>query len=108
MIVTIEALEAWCPPTLRPVGLGRSRLAESTIAVASQSTRCSISRSAASCSVSWWAAVRLMSVDISQHLAGVEDPERVEDVLDAALQPVRRLPELRAQPRPLEQPDAVL
>jgi hypothetical protein len=27
MIDVIEALDAWWPPTLRPVGLGRTRLA---------------------------------------------------------------------------------
>ena len=51
MIVTIEALDAWCPPTFSPAGLGRTRLAWSTIAVDSHSTRCSTSRSAASVSV---------------------------------------------------------
>ncbi len=51
MIVTIEALDAWCPPTLSPSGLGRTRLAWSTIAVASHSTRSSTFRSAASVSV---------------------------------------------------------
>ncbi|SHN19220.1 hypothetical protein SAMN05443668_103556 [Cryptosporangium aurantiacum] len=45
MIVTIDALEAWCPPTFMPVGLGRARLAWSTIAVASHSTRSSTCRS---------------------------------------------------------------
>lgn len=44
MIDTIEALDAWCPPTLRPVGLGRTRLAWSMIAVESQSTRSCTSR----------------------------------------------------------------
>ena len=44
MIDTIEALDAWWPPTFRPVGLGRTRLAWSTIAVDSHSTRCSIAR----------------------------------------------------------------
>ena len=39
MIVAIEALDAWWPPTLSPDGLGRTRLAWWTIAVASQSTR---------------------------------------------------------------------
>ena len=33
MIDTIDALEAWWPPTFRPDGLGRTRLAWSTIAV---------------------------------------------------------------------------
>ena len=63
MIVTIEALEAWWPPTFRPPGLGRTRLAWSTIAVASQSTRSSTARSAASCSVllSGRVAVRLIA-----------------------------------------------
>ena len=51
MIVTIEALDAWWPPTLRPVGLGRTRLAASTIAVASHRTRCSTSLSACASSV---------------------------------------------------------
>src|SRR3954471_18419562 len=51
MIVTMLALDAWWPPTFSPVGLGRTRLAWSTIAVASHSTRCSTSRSARSCSV---------------------------------------------------------
>src|SRR5580700_7536078 len=45
MIDTIEALEAWWPPTLRPDGLGLTRLAWSTIAIDSQSTRCSTDRS---------------------------------------------------------------
>ena len=44
MIETIEALEAWWPPTLTPVSFGRTRLAWWTIAVASQSTRLEISR----------------------------------------------------------------
>ena len=39
MIVTIEALDAWWPPTFMPPGLGRTRLAWSTMAVASHSTR---------------------------------------------------------------------
>jgi hypothetical protein len=39
MIVVIEALDAWCPPTLSPDGFGRTRFAWCTIAVASQSTR---------------------------------------------------------------------
>jgi len=41
MRVTIDALEAWCPPTLTPEVLGRTRLAWSTTAVANHSTRCS-------------------------------------------------------------------
>ena len=44
MIDTIEALDAWWPPTFRPVGLGRTRLAWSMIAVDSHSTRRSIAR----------------------------------------------------------------
>src|SRR3954454_13679141 len=36
---TIDALEAWWPPTLTPERLGRTRLAWCTIAVASHSTR---------------------------------------------------------------------
>ena len=54
MIETMDALEAWWPPTLSPLGLGRTRLAWSTVAVASHSTRCSTSRrtsSAVRCSV---------------------------------------------------------
>jgi hypothetical protein len=39
MTVVIEALDAWCPPTLSPDGFGRTRFAWCTIAVASQSTR---------------------------------------------------------------------
>jgi hypothetical protein len=39
MIVAIEALDAWWPPTFSPDGFGRTRLAWWTIAVASQSTR---------------------------------------------------------------------
>ena len=49
MIETIEADDAWWPPTFSPPGLGRTRLAWSTIAVDSHSTRsstaCSASRS---------------------------------------------------------------
>ena len=41
MIVAIEALDAWWPPTFSPDGLGRTRLAWCTIDVASHSTRCS-------------------------------------------------------------------
>ena len=48
MIVAMEALDAWCPPTLSPDGFGRTRLAWSTIAVASHSTRCSTVRAASS------------------------------------------------------------
>src|SRR3954452_15424076 len=44
MIVTREALDAWWPPTLSPSGLGRTRLAWCTMAVASHSTRCSTAR----------------------------------------------------------------
>ena len=36
---TIDALDAWWPPTFTPDGFGRTRLAWCTIAVASQSTR---------------------------------------------------------------------
>ena len=39
--MTIDALDAWWPPTFSPVGLGRTRLAWWMIAVASHSTRCS-------------------------------------------------------------------
>ena len=46
MIETIEADEAWCPPTFSPPGLGRTRFAWWTIAVDSQSTWRSISASA--------------------------------------------------------------
>jgi hypothetical protein len=38
--LTIDALDAWWPPTLRPDGFGRTRLAWWTIATASHSTRC--------------------------------------------------------------------
>jgi hypothetical protein len=37
---TIDALDAWCPPTLTPDGVSRIRFAWCTIAVASHSTRC--------------------------------------------------------------------
>jgi hypothetical protein len=47
MTDTIDALEAWWPPTLMPSWLGRSWLALSMMRVASHSTRCSISRSVA-------------------------------------------------------------
>ena len=40
--MTIDALDAWWPPTFRPDGFGRTRLAWWTIAVDSQSTRSSI------------------------------------------------------------------
>src|SRR5436190_1471308 len=43
MIETIDAVEAWWPPTLTPERFGRTRLAWWTIAVASHSTRRSIS-----------------------------------------------------------------
>jgi DNA-binding Lrp family transcriptional regulator len=39
MIEVIEALDAWCPPTFSPERFGRTRLAWSTIAVDSHSTR---------------------------------------------------------------------
>ncbi|MGW3368723.1 hypothetical protein ACWDOR_37890 [Streptosporangium canum] len=44
MMSTIEADDAWCPPALIPVSLGRLRLAASTIDVASHRTRREISR----------------------------------------------------------------
>ena len=46
MMSTIEADDAWCPPTFTPLVLGRPRLAASTIAAESQSTRWEISRRA--------------------------------------------------------------
>src|SRR4051794_29506393 len=49
MMLTMEAVEAWWPPTLRPETLGRTRLAWSIIAIASHrirdSTECSTVRS---------------------------------------------------------------
>src|SRR6478672_1963900 len=45
MMSTIDADDDWCPPTLTPLVLGRPRLAASTIAAESHSTRCEISRS---------------------------------------------------------------
>jgi Lrp/AsnC family transcriptional regulator, leucine-responsive regulatory protein len=48
MMPTIDADEAWCPPTLISSG-GRSRLAWSTIRTASHSTRRWISSSASRC-----------------------------------------------------------
>ncbi len=57
MIVAIEALDAWWPPTFSPDGLGRTRLAWWTIAVASQSTRRSTAATTASWSVAAGAAV---------------------------------------------------
>lgn len=36
---TMDALDAWCPPTLTPEAFSLPRLAASTIAVAVQSTR---------------------------------------------------------------------
>ncbi len=48
MMSTIEALDAWWPPTLTPEWLARPALAASTIADESHSTRPAISRSTAS------------------------------------------------------------
>src|SRR5215204_2481616 len=49
--LTIEALDAWCPPTLTPERFSRTRLAWWTMAVASQSTRrCTASSSSRSAS----------------------------------------------------------
>src|SRR5690625_5294612 len=45
MMPTMDALEAWCPPTLTPSGLSRPRLAASTIAVDIHNTRWAISSS---------------------------------------------------------------
>src|SRR4051794_35105545 len=53
MIEAIEALDDWWPPTFSPVGLGRTRLAWSTIAVASQSTRCSTAASTSRSTERW-------------------------------------------------------
>src|SRR6478672_3413605 len=47
MMSTIDADDDWCPPTLTPEVFGRPRLAASTIAAESHSTRCEISRSVA-------------------------------------------------------------
>src|SRR5687767_11543483 len=43
--LTIDALEAWCPPTFTPERFSRTRLAWCTIAADSHSTRRSIARS---------------------------------------------------------------
>ncbi len=51
MIETIDAEDAWCPPTFIPPGLGRTRFAWSMIAVDSHSTWRSISLSARMLSV---------------------------------------------------------
>src|SRR6478752_6698705 len=48
MMSTIDADEAWWPPTLTPLEFGRPRLAASTIAAETQSTRCAIERSTCS------------------------------------------------------------
>ena len=48
MIETIEAEDAWWPPTLTPEGLGRTRFARWTMAVDNQSTRSWTSRSTSS------------------------------------------------------------
>ena len=56
MIETIDADEAWCPPTFIPPGLGRTRFAWSMIAVDSHSTWRSISPSvsrAPACGGDW-------------------------------------------------------
>src|SRR3954452_8719840 len=45
MIDTIEALEAWWPPTFTPEGFGRTLFAWWTMAVASHRTRRSLARS---------------------------------------------------------------
>jgi hypothetical protein len=44
MIDTIDADDAWWPPTFKPEGFGRTRFAWWMIALDSQSTRLSISR----------------------------------------------------------------
>src|SRR3712207_6934097 len=44
----------------------------------------------------------------SEHLAGVQDAQRVEDLLDPPLQTVGGLAQLLPQPRPLEDADPVL
>ncbi|MBB5873511.1 hypothetical protein F4553_006945 [Allocatelliglobosispora scoriae] len=62
MIEIIEAQEAWWPPTLRPLGLGRTRLAWCTIAVESQSTRSEISRRASSCAAAGVGVVKIVLV----------------------------------------------
>src|SRR4051794_26293668 len=49
MIETIEALDAWWPPTLMPSVFSLSWLAASIMRVANQSTRCSTACSASSC-----------------------------------------------------------
>ena len=45
MMSTIDAEDAWWPPTFTPLVFGRVRLAASTIAADSQSTRLATSRS---------------------------------------------------------------
>lgn len=71
MMVAIEALDAWCPPILRPSGSFRAgALAASMIAVESQSTL----RSIASHTSMWVAesAERCVVVVISTPLSAVE------------------------------------
>ena len=58
MMSTIDADEAWCPPTFTPLVLGRPRLAASTIAADSQRTRRETWRSTSTPeSVPWAASV---------------------------------------------------
>ena len=54
---TMDADDAWWPPTFRPPGLGRTRLAWCTIAVDSQSTWRSISASTSRLAVSCCSSV---------------------------------------------------
>src|SRR4051812_32178176 len=67
MMLAIEALDAWWPPTLTPVGFGRTRFAWCTMAIASQSTRrstrCSTSRSTEASE-----AVRRVAIDMRASL----------------------------------------
>src|SRR3954451_23359040 len=63
---TIDALEAWWPPTLIPLGFGRTRLAWWTMAVASHSTRrWTASRTSRSVCEAWLRASAVVTVRAS-------------------------------------------
>ena len=72
MIETIEALDAWWPPTFTPERFGRTRLAWWTIAVASHSTRRSTASSPA-ISLSQSRAEPLLSVVLSLESKTITD-----------------------------------
>src|SRR6476620_10220534 len=93
MRLTIDALDAWWPPTFTPERFSRTRLAWCTIAVASQSTRrctaSSVSRSGAARGCDGAVVVRIPLKPTDLPIPHREDHVHRDFALDSAEQTLR-------------------